>query len=436
MKKLRQLILFLGDLIMAAGALLATVYLGFWNNFSWRVFNQHILPFSILYAVWLAIFYVFGLYDLSVLKPKTDLLSKIGQGFAVCFLIGLAFFYLIPIFGITPKTNLLIDILVFAGLVLLWRRAFYGLFSTVYLRNIGFLGKTALSENLYQTIKNNPQLGYKLAGYLEKTENIIHQIKQNKIQVLVLSQDISKNPKIVQGLYQCLPLRIDILDLARAYEAILQKIPIDFVNQTWFLQNLSEGEKISYDKTKRIIDVFLAGLLLAITSPFWFFIFLAIKLDDKGAIFYKQQRIGKDNRVFWIWKFRSMKPDAEKTGAKWAEKNDPRITKAGKILRRLHFDEFPQMLNVLKGDISLVGPRPERPEFVRQLTKQIPHYHLRNLIKPGFTGWAQVKYIHYARNEQESHEKFQYDLYYIKNRSFFLDLGILLKTFQLFFTKG
>jgi lipopolysaccharide/colanic/teichoic acid biosynthesis glycosyltransferase len=130
-----------------------------------------------------------------------------------------------------------------------------------------------------------------------------------------------------------------------------------------------------------------------------------------------------------------MKVGAEKRGKpKWAEKEDPRVTKVGKVLRKLHLDELPQMINVLKGDISLVGPRPERPEFVKKLEKQIPYYHLRHIIKPGFTGWAQIKF-RYARSVMDSFEKFQYDLYYIKNRSIFLDLGILLKTFQLLFKR-
>ena len=126
--------------------------------------------------------------------------------------------------------------------------------------------------------------------------------------------------------------------------------------------------------------------------------------------------------------------DAEKTGAVWAEREDPRVTKVGKILRRLHLDEIPQMINVLKGDISLVGPRPERPEFVAQLEKEVPYYHIRHLIKPGFTGWAQIKF-RYGRSVIDSFEKFQYDLYYLKNRSLFLDFRILLKTFQLFFKR-
>jgi exopolysaccharide biosynthesis polyprenyl glycosylphosphotransferase len=225
------------------------------------------------------------------------------------------------------------------------------------------------------------------------------------------------------------------MDLARAYEIISEKIPISFVSQTWFLENLKEREKGFYDKAKRLIDIVLSSIILLLTLPLWPFIILAVKLDDKGPIFYSQERIGKDGKPFLLTKFRSMKEGAEnETGPIWAEREDPRITKIGKFLRRTHLDEIPQMLNILKGDISLVGPRPERPEFVSQLEKEVPHYRLRYIIKPGFTGWAQIKF-RYGRSITDSFEKFQYDLYYLKNRSLILDLRILLKTFQLFFRK-
>ncbi|MEZ4114028.1 MAG: sugar transferase [Candidatus Paceibacterota bacterium] len=148
---------------------------------------------------------------------------------------------------------------------------------------------------------------------------------------------------------------------------------------------------------------------------------------------YKQKRVGKDSEHFLIWKLQSMKQNAEKNGAVWAEEKDSRITRFGKILRKLHIDEIPQMINVLKGDINLVGPRPERPEFVEKLEKEIPYYFLRHSITPGFTGWAQIKY-RYARTVDDSQDKFEYDLYYLKNRNVFLDFGIIIKTIQIIFT--
>ena len=251
---------------------------------------------------------------------------------------------------------------------------------------------------------------------------------------MILAENLDKNPRLAKELYKCLSLKINFMDLAKAYETLFYKIPIDFISQTWFLENLAEGEKRIYDKFKRIGDILAAAFIIAITSPLWLILAWLIKSEDKGPVFYKQKRVGKDRKEFLLWKFRSMKVGAEKGRPLWAKENDPRITKIGKVLRKLHLDELPQMINVLKGDISLVGPRPERPEFVKKLEKQIPHYHLRHIIKPGFTGWAQIKF-RYARSLMDSHEKFQYDLYYIKNRSFFLDLGILLKTFQLLFKK-
>ncbi len=433
MIKLRQFILTIGDIILAFLALLLALNIRYWDNFNSNIFNQHLLPFAIIYFVWIVFFYIFGLYDLKIIGPKGELFQRMFQCFSVCLIVGLAFFYFIPLFGITPKTNLLLDIIIFAILIFLWRKIFYTLFSSVYRANIAFLGKIPLALSLSNEIKNQPQFGYKLIGFLNEKATLSAQIKKYKINVLIVSENIEKNSALAQQLYQYLSLKITFLSLDRAYEEILGKIPIDFVNQAWFLKNLSESEKSTYDKIKRITDFVIAGILIVITSPIWLIAAVAIKLDDRGPIFYKQERVGRNRKNFLIFKFRSMVVNAELAGAQWASKRDSRVTPVGGFLKKFHIDEFPQMLNVLKGDLSLTGPRPERPEFVRQLEKEIPHYHLRHIIKPGFTGWAQTRFIQYARSKEESHEKFQYDLYYIKNRSFLLDLGILLKTFLLFF---
>jgi len=433
-RKLRQIVLILGDIILAYTALVLTCYFGFWGNFSWEIFYEHLFPFSLLYFFWFILFYIFGLYDLNLIRPKLESLTRIGQSFLVCLLIGLGFFYLMPIFDISPKTNLAINISIFGILFLIWRQLFYQLFSSIYLQNVAFLGKNPLAQRLAKEIENQPQLGYKFIGFLDLEKNLYPQLKRKKIETLIIAHKFGSSSKLAQDLYKCLPLRINFLDLSQAYEALLHKIPIDFVSQTWFLQNLSEGDKKIYDKAKRFIDIILTSLIIVIISPLCLISALLIKLEDKGPILYKQKRVSKDGESFWLTKFRSMRTDAENGKAKWAEKDDPRITKIGKLLRRLHLDELPQMINILKGDISLVGPRPERPEFVKKLEKEIPHYHLRHIIRPGFTGWAQIKF-RYGRTIEDSHEKFQYDLYYIKNRSLFLDLGILLKTFQLFFIR-
>jgi len=433
LKRVREIILVFGDIALALAALFLTVRIGFWESFNWLIFYKHFFPFIFLYFFWFLLFYIFGLYDLDLIRPKLEFLARTGECFLACLGLGIGFFYLIPFFGITPKTNLLINILIFGGLFSIWRRSFYYIFSSLFLERVAFLGKNSLSQKLANQIKKNPQLGYKMIGFLDPRKNIFSQVKRKRIETLIIARELNGKSKLTRDLYKCLLLKINFLDLAKAYEILFQKIPIDFVSQTWFLENLAEGEKKIYDKLKRAGDVILAILMIIVSSPLWLIFSWLIKLEDKGPVFYTQKRVGKDRKEFFLWKFRSMKVGAEKEGgAKWAEKDDPRVTKIGKILRKIHLDELPQMINVLKGDISLVGPRPERPEFVKKLEKEIPHYHLRHIIKPGFTGWAQIKF-RYARSLMDSHEKFQYDLYYIKNRSLTLDLGILLKTFQLLF---
>jgi len=389
------------------------------------------LPFSIIYFFWLVIFYIFGLYDLHLIKTKTSFYGSTLGALSVSLVLGMLFFYTTPFFEITPKTNLVINILIFGILFLGWRKSFYSLFSVHFLNRTAIIGKGSEVEILKKEINEKPYLGYKIVS-TDLNKDLFSQIQSKNIDTVIFTEEFESNPKILKALYFCLPARVNFLEFTKAYELIYEKIPVSTVSQSWFLENLKEREKSFYDETKRLFDIILASFLLIPTFPLWPFIALAIKLEDKGPVFYSQERIGKDRKSFILYKFRSMKVGAEKEKAVWAEKKDKRITKVGKFLRQSHLDEIPQMMNVIKGDISLVGPRPERPEFVGQLEKEIPHYHLRHLVKPGFTGWAQIKF-RYGRSLMDSHKKFQYDLYYLKNRNFLLDIGIFLRTFQLFF---
>jgi len=186
----------------------------------------------------------------------------------------------------------------------------------------------------------------------------------------------------------------------------------------------------SFTKFKRYMDISLSTLGVLVTAPVMIFVAILIKLTSKGPIIYRQKRVGENGRIFRIYKLRTMRIDAEKgTGAVWAKKNDPRVTPFGKLLRKTSLDELPQFLNVLLGQMSLVGPRPERPEFVAELTKQIPFYGQRHVVPPGLTGWAQVRYA-YGASVEDAMEKLQYDLFYIKNRSLALNLYILFETLK------
>jgi len=185
-------------------------------------------------------------------------------------------------------------------------------------------------------------------------------------------------------------------------------------------------------RAKRAIDVLASTLLICLSLPFWPMLALLVKAGSRGPVFYSQARIGRNGRAFTVWKFRSMIDRAEENGALWAGEKDPRITAVGFVLRRLHLDELPQLLNVLRGEMSLVGPRPERPQFVRELTARIPGYDLRHLVKPGITGWAQVNYP-YASSVEASREKLAWDLYYVFHADMALDMKILFGTFRAIF---
>ncbi|MGB9700950.1 MAG: exopolysaccharide biosynthesis polyprenyl glycosylphosphotransferase, partial [Thermodesulfobacteriota bacterium] len=184
-----------------------------------------------------------------------------------------------------------------------------------------------------------------------------------------------------------------------------------------------------FKRIKRGIDVLFSIIGLIIFSPICLLIAAAIKFESRGPVFYLQERVGEDGRIFKLIKFRSMREDAEANGPVWAIEKDPRVTKVGKIIRKIRFDEIPQMINVLKGEMSFVGPRPERPYFVEQLSKEIPYYYHRHAVKPGITGWAQL-YYPYGASKEDALEKLKYDLYYIKNMSPFLDLMIILETIK------
>jgi lipopolysaccharide/colanic/teichoic acid biosynthesis glycosyltransferase len=183
---------------------------------------------------------------------------------------------------------------------------------------------------------------------------------------------------------------------------------------------------------KRVLDLAAAAGVLLVSLPLWPVIALAIKIESEGPVFYIQKRVGKDGRLFSLIKFRSMIKDAEEHGAVWAGEDDWRITRTGKVLRRCHLDELPQLINVIKGEMSLVGPRPERPEFVAELKKLIPDFSRRQQVKPGLTGWAQVNFP-YASSSEESRKKLEYDLYYIRKRSVLFDIKILLRTIRKLF---
>jgi len=359
----------------------------------------------------------------------------------------MVYFYIFSsrLFSIRPFLVYFLFVIIFSLLFVAWRRAYNQLTaSEAFQNNVLFIGEGDEMQNLISELKAKPHLGYQVAEHIlidpkNENESGLNDLNLNKILVekhintVVTSLELHRLPEIVSQFYKNLFLGIRYFDLPAFYERLIGKIPVTTIGQIWFLENIAEGEKRFYEVTKRGSDVTIAiimGILGLALTPF---IALVIKIDSKGPVLFKQNRVGKAGYVFPAMKFRSMKVGAEINGAQWATPDDPRVTRVGKFLRKSRLDEIPQLINVLRGEMSLVGPRPERPEFVQELKQNIPFYDERHLIKPGLTGWAQVNFK-YGASAGDSMEKLQYDLYYVKNRSTLLDLGILLKTINIVLT--
>jgi len=399
--------------------------------------STHLIPFIILYISWVLSFYLFGLYDLFNIKPIIPHLRRFGMAISVSFIIGIFLFYFVSAFGITPKTNLIFQITGFGLISFFIRRVIYILFSKTITRPVILVGTSSDINELKNIIVNHPQLGLKLISHTEYSAKALHDFADTQNAVFIFEKIPDVIPKeIILSIYKN---NSEIINVAQAYERYLDKVSISHVSQSWIVENINIKESIMYKITKKVVDIFISLLILIISSPFLIIAIIARLIEDGRPIFFKQKRVGKNGEIFNLYKLRSMivlAPDgsAETKEAKWCVgRDDSRITPVGKIIRKLHIDEIPQMINIIKGDISLVGPRPERPEFVSQLEGIIPHYELRHIIRPGFTGWAQIKYK-YARTIDDSKEKFEYDLYYIKNRNIFIDFGIILRTIQIIFT--
>jgi sugar transferase (PEP-CTERM system associated) len=314
--------------------------------------------------------------------------------------------------------------------------------------NLLVLGTSNLARDAVREILRHPELGIKVIGFVDEDPNMVGVSIVNP-KVVGLYQDlpqlVAKHSidRIVVGLQDRrgkLPIKelldfktrgIAIEDATTFYERIAGKIPIENLKPSWLVFNSGFGVSKRILAEKRIFSLLVSSVLLLLSSPILILVMILIKLDSKGPVFYKQERVGQGGRTFMLVKFRSMRQDAEEgTGPVWSKgEADNRVTRIGRILRRTRIDELPQFYNVFCGDMSLVGPRPERPHFVQQLLEEIPYYPLRHVVKPGITGWAQINYG-YACTLAHTVEKLQYDLFYIKNMSWILDVLIVFETIK------
>jgi sugar transferase (PEP-CTERM system associated) len=398
--------------------------------------------------------YYFDLYDSSILGNRREVLIRLTQVLGTVYCLLALFYYLYPPLELGRGISV-IGLLLVAMLLLFWRKLFSKINSAPEFADRALiLGDGPLAEILQLEFESRPELGLRVVGRIPAIDNGNHHVGCDRIHpfgdplgtdtvedlsrtikrlranrvVVAMGDRRGKLPVDVLLSLKCRGLRVQ--DGVEVYEEITGKVPIESVRLGWLLFAPGCHSSRLHLAYKRAASVLVSVVGLILTMPLLPFIILAIKLTSPGAFLYRQRRVGRDGVVFNCYKFRTMRADAEAdTGPTWALDDDPRITLVGRFLRMSRLDEIPQLWNVLRGDMSLVGPRPERPEFVDGLKQEVPHYNLRHTIRPGITGWAQIRYK-YGSSIEDAREKLRYDLFYIKNMSLGLDLLIFLQTIK------
>lgn len=433
-------LLLVGDIIALYAALVLTLYIRYGLDFNEQFLNLHAIPFTAIFPLWILVFYIAGLYDLPRLRNNLEFLQTLALTLFVNALLTVTVFYLIPTFGITPKTNLFLFLIVFALLESLWRRTFNIRASfREGLNRVLLLDKGPLAQELSQTLKENPQVGYAIKAWMDASERPQHLntlIHEQRITLVVVPAHLRHDPESARMLYELLASGIEVQDMPTFYESVCRKVPLSSIDESWFIEHRI-GARRFYDDLKRGLEIAAAVILGIVLLPLELCIALFVALTSRGPVIYSQTRTGKHGRTFTLHKFRTMRAlsadgSAETQGAQWSGKRDPRVTPIGRLLRATHLDELPQLWNVVRGELSFVGPRPERPEIIQKLVAQIPYYEIRLIVKPGITGWAQ---INYGKDETAADvmEKLAFDVYYLKNRSLILDVAIIVKTVKSFF---
>ena len=437
----RTLGLFVGDLLFFTFSLWLSLYVRTFEVPSGQLFLAHLVPFSLLFVVWAIVFFIAGLYESrSIILERRAISITLLMAQLANVVIAALFFSFIPIFGIAPKTLLVIYLIVSFILVLLWR--------VVLFPQIGFrrkeqalvVGGGAEVAELVEALRMARNAPTAIANVLDPDsatlkEDIEWTVKEYRVRFIIADFADPKVLAAFPNLYNYLAEGIRFFDALGLYEEVFGRVPLSVIDQEWLARNVSRYSHTLYDTFKRAMDIVVSLPLMLLSLVFYPFLIIAIKLYDGGPIFYTQTRTGEDNVPFIMTKFRSM------TGTDQGSemlKSKHTVTPVGRIIRKTRIDEIPQLWSVLKGDLSLIGPRPEFPAMVDAYAKAIPYYNVRHLVKPGLSGWAQLyhdNHPHHGTEVEATREKLSYDLYYIKHRSLTLDAVVILKTIKKLLTR-
>jgi sugar transferase (PEP-CTERM system associated) len=442
--RILYLLIFEGLLIYTCGLL--AIYLRFGEDAAEALITRHgRLKLLLLMVVVQGAFYLLDLYNVGLIRQRTALSIRICQA------LGLAAIALAVIFYALPQMMLgrgvfLVSLLLMLTIMSGWRlMVMWVLGHPRMVERVLILGTEPGAVELAREVLARREAGYQVVGFVGDDPRLVGQslinpsvigltseleelVRRYRADRIVVAIDDRRGRLPLDSLLR-LKLRGDaaVEEASSFYERLTGKIRTEQLRPSWLIFTDNLRRMHLYRRGRRLADIILSLLGLILTLPVMALTAMAIKLDSRGPIFYTQERVGLHNQIFRIIKLRSMYPNAEQNGPVWAGQLDPRVTRVGRIIRKLRVDEFPQFINVLRGEMSFIGPRPERPVFVAQLERQIPYYSQRHLVKPGLTGWAQVCYP-YGASVEDAIEKLQFDLYYIKNHSPVLDAIILFET--------
>lgn len=402
----------MGDLVALVAALIITIAIRSLSLPSFELVATHLLPFSIVFALWLSIFFIFDLYGNQSMFARTRVPNTILRAHAVNSVLAIAFFYFIPYFAIQPKTILFITLVTSFGLIVVWRRYLVERLPRGRRENVLVLGKTAEAHALRQEFSSNQRYNF----FVLEGEDL-SQTANTQVSYVIFDPSEDSVTPLLNNLYPLLYRGVQFSNIADVYEDVFGREPLGHVHEEWFLTHVSGRAKPVYDTLKRALDIGISLILGACTLLISILLIPLIYIFDGAPITISQERVGRQGHIFRIRKFRSMR--------------DGTVTAIGRFLRKTRLDELPQLYNVLRGELSLVGPRPEMPHYADIYREQIPFYDIRHIIAPGLSGWAQIyhdQHPHFHPELKATEEKLSYDLYYVKNRSLWLDIVIVLKT--------
>jgi len=436
--KTESLLLFVGDIIIFVFALWVTLIVRYFEVPQSTLFYNHLVPFSFLFIVWVLVFFIAGLYGKHTLLFKRKLSTVILNAQVINILIAAIFFFFIPYFGIAPKTNLLIYLVVSSGLIVWWRLVVFPTLGIRKKQQALLIGSGKELKELEEEVNNNTRYNLTFTARIDLDEvraselikGVEEAVRDIGVPIIVIDTKDERVIPALPALYSFIFPGVQLIDVSKLYEGIFDRVPLSFVKQNWLIDNVSLSTKPFYDFVKRLFDITVSLLLLVLSLIVYPIVFIAIKRDDGGVLFSVQERVGRYNKPIKLIKFRTM-TIANDMG-KWDDGIKNEVTRVGDFLRRTRIDELPQLWNVLRGSLSLIGPRSEFVDAVKRYEEDIPYYNVRHLIKPGLSGWAQIQgeHPHHGIDISRTENKLSYDLYYVKNRSLLVDLKIALLTIK------